>query len=263
MTFSPEQQEERRKYLNASEVRPLMTSDPEGLMYLWRIKTGREAPENLDWVWPVGVGQRTEDYQLDWREQHGGICISRRQQRVFHSLHPQFAATLDGWHDMVDCHVEVKHVNGREPVEVVIDRYMPQLHFQMMCCNTRQCALGIAKCLEDPLPFEFIELDDGYGSELLTRALRFWEHVKRDTPPVALPPVPPPVSKWHDYDMRGNDSWRRNAETWLQTRGAVEACKDAEKTLKSLVPEDARKCFGNGVRITRGPAGRLSLRIDA
>src|SRR5215471_8112446 len=228
---TPAQLEDRKNYLNASEVRPLMTSDAKGLMTLWRIKTGRELPEDLDWVWAVGVGQRTEDYQLDWRERNGGISISRRQHRVFHSLHPQFAATLDGWHDTLDCPVEVKHVNGREPIEVVIERYQPQLHFQMMCSNTRQCAFGVAKCLEDPLPFEFIELDDAYGKELLLRAQRFWEHVKRDTPPVLQPPVPPPPDKWVDYNMAGNDIWRRFAAQWLQTRGAAESCKEAEKTL--------------------------------
>src|SRR5215831_7052277 len=80
--LTPAQLEARRHYLNASEVRPLMTSDAKGLMTLWRIKTGRELPEDLDWVWAVGVGQRTEDYQLDWRERNGGISISRRQHRV-------------------------------------------------------------------------------------------------------------------------------------------------------------------------------------
>jgi hypothetical protein len=53
-----------------------------------------------------------------------------------------------------------------------------------------------------------------------------------------------------------------SAEKWIGTRRSAEICKDAEKTMKALVPPDAKKCYGGGVRITRDRAGRLSLRID-
>ena len=41
---------------------------------------------------------------------------------------------------------------------------------------------------------------------------------------------------------------------------AADDCKEAEKVLKSLVPADAKRCTGYGVRITRNRAGSLSLR---
>ena len=36
----------------------------------------------------------------------------------------------------------------------------------------------------------------------------------------------------------------------------------SEKTLKSIMPQEAKKAFGAGIRITRDRAGRLSLRED-
>jgi len=259
--LTPAQLEDRKNYLNASEVRPLVTMDAEALMRLWAIKTGRELPEDLSNVWAVGVGLDTEQRHLDRYERLNRVPVTRRGERVVHSMLEFAACTLDGWIEVPGCPLEVKHVGGREPYEVVVERYMPQLTWQMCCCNTRQAVLSIARCLDDPVA-EFYQLDDKYGTELLRRGLQFWEHVKRDTPPMVLPPMPPPVDKWVDYNMAGNDTWRRFAAQWLQTRGAAESCKEAEKTLKSLVPEDARKCFADGVRITRSRAG-LSLRVDA
>lgn len=89
------------------------------------------------------------------------------------------------------------------------------------------------------------------------------DFVRKGVPPVVLPPAPPPISKWLDYNMTGNDGWRRFSEQWLQTRGAAQSCEEASKVLKSLVPSDARKCWAYGVRITRDRAGRLLLREDA
>ena len=61
-------------------------------------------------------------------------------------------------------------------------------------------------------------------------------------------------------DMAGNNMWGNQAAIWLADRDAFVRCRDAEKILKELVPSDAKRCHGHGVRITRDRAGRLSLR---
>jgi len=72
--------------------------------------------------------------------------------------------------------------------------------------------------------------------------------------------VPSPTVADKTYDMEGNNLWASQADLWLMTREAAQSAKDAERTLKSLVPEDARKAHGHGVQITRDRVGRLSLR---
>jgi hypothetical protein len=84
--------------------------------------------------------------------------------------------------------------------------------------------------------------------------------VAKRIPPVALPEVAAPIDASKVYDMSGNNSWAAGANDWLVNKDAADKCKDAEKILKSLVPEDAKKCHGHDIQITRDRAGRLSLR---
>jgi hypothetical protein len=60
--------------------------------------------------------------------------------------------------------------------------------------------------------------------------------------------------------MSGNNHWASAAATWLMTKLAAHDHTAAEKELKAIVPDDARKVTGYGVSITRDRAGRLSLR---
>ena len=254
------QLEARRGKLTASRVGCLMRSDHQAMMQLYREMIG-EVTEEFTMTWAMEVGEATEPKQLN-RFEHLNSPVTRRGEVVVHPWHDWAACTLDGWVEELACPIECKHVGGREPIEVVIQRYQPQLHFQMECCEATQCIIAIARCLDDPV-YEKIERDGVYADELMRRAMLFIESVRRRTPPVILPPAPPPVSKWRDYDMAGNDTWRLYAREWLQVRGAAETEQKCAKVLKSLVPDDASKCFGEGVRITRDRAGRLSLRVDA
>jgi hypothetical protein len=48
----------------------------------------------------------------------------------------------------------------------------------------------------------------------------------------------------------------------MQTRGAVDECREAAAAIKGMVPADARRAWGAGVIVTRDRGGRLSLRSD-
>ena len=259
--LTPAQLEARKGRLTASRVGCLMRSEADNMMRLWREMTGQEQEEDLSRVWHVWFGGRTEEDQLDWFELENNMPVTRRGEVVVHPLHDCFAATLDGWIDFPARPIECKHTEHNTPVEVIIERYQPQLHWQMECCGVTHAVLSIIRGRDKPI-LEEIEMDHAYADELMRRGLRFMECVRKRVSPVILPPVPAPVSKWIDYNMIGNETWERYAKTWLQTKGAAESCDEASKVLKSMVPADARKCFGYGARITRDRAGRLSLRID-
>lgn len=158
--------------------------------------------------------------------------------------------------------VEAKHVGGREPLEVIIDRYQPQLQWIMFVTGTKQIALSVIMGANAPI-VEYIEADAEYQAEMVKRGKQFMACVAARREPVALEPVPPPVDASKIYDMTGDNRWATHAVEWLETREAASKCKDAEKVLKSIVPEDAKKCFGYDVQITRDRAGRLSLREQA
>jgi hypothetical protein len=260
LTLTAAQRQARQGKLTGSRVGCLMRGDRDAIMRLWLEMTGQEAEEDLSHVWPVRLGEATEQLQLDWFER-GGSPVTRRGEVVVHPECDWAAATLDGWIEQLQCPIECKHVGGRDPTEVVIERYQPQCHWEMLVTRATQCALTIIRGADEPV-VEWLTLDTVYATELMHRASQFMSFVNRVIPPVVLPPAPPPVSAFRDYDMSDNDSWRHNALEWIQVKGAADTAKECEKTLKALVPLDAKKCTGFGVRVTRDRAGRLSLRED-
>jgi predicted phage-related endonuclease len=155
--------------------------------------------------------------------------------------------------------VECKHVGGREPIEVIVDRYQPQMQWQMEVTTANQCGLSVIMGANAPV-VEYIERDVNYAAEMIHRGAQFMECVARRIMPVHLAPVAGPVVASKTYDMSGDNRWASAAVTWLSTKAAARDHAEAEKDLKEIMPPDARRCTGYGVVISRDRAGRLSLR---
>lgn len=249
----------RKGKLTASRVACLMIGDAMAIMQLYREMIGDAEPDDLSAVWPVRLGEVTEKLNLDWYERGAGVPLTRRGEVVQHPRYKWAAATLDGWDEALRCPVETKHVGGREPLEVVIDRYQPQMQWQMECTGARQCALSVIMGANAPV-VEYIEFDADYAAEMVRRGDQFMRCVVARREPVALDPVPAPADATKTYDMASNNAWAAHAGIWIETRQSAASNKDAEKILKGLVPGDAKRCHGHAVQITRDRAGRLSLR---
>jgi hypothetical protein len=257
--LTPAQIDARRGKLTASRVACLMTADTAKIMALYLELTDDPAfvPEDLSEVWPVRLGECTEQLQLDWFDLKRGP-VSRRGEVVAHS-NGWAACTLDGWSDLHGCPIETKHCGGHEPFEVLVSRYQPQLHWQMAMTGVKQCALSIILGAREPI-VDLVEWDEDYGTELWQRATAFMNCVSSRTPPFKIdePVVPPVPGK--TYDMSSSNAWGAEASLWLENIAAKRQAEQAEKTLKAMVPADAKKAFGHSVTITRDRAGRLSLR---
>jgi predicted phage-related endonuclease len=263
--LTQQQLDARAGKLTASRIGCLMQGDAEKVLRLYKEMIGEEQPEDLSRVWSVQLGIATEALQLDWFERKNKLIVTCRGEVIVHPNHPWAAATLDGSvnvNDGLNYPIEAKHVGGREPLEVVIDRYQPQMQWQMFVTGARQCALSVIVGANEPV-VEYIERADDYIAEMVRRGEQFMRCVEARRPPVTLPPVPAPVDASKIYDMLTNNTWAAFAPVWLNSAQAKKINEDAEKTLKSIVPPDAVKCFGHGVKITRDRAGRLSLREDS
>lgn len=257
--LSPEQIKARAGKLTASRVACLMTGDAQAIMRLYREMIGEELPEDLSHVWPVRLGEATEALQLNWYEEQTGTPLLHRGAVIIHPRHPWAAATLDGWDETLHCPIECKHVGGREPLEVIIDRYQPQMQWQMEVTFAKQCGLSVIMGANAPV-VEFIERDEDYAAEMVKRGRQFMDCVAAGREPVALDPVAAPVDATKVIDMQGNNAWADRAAEWISTKPLSDRCRDAEKILKAMMPDDAKKAFGYGVQITRDRASRLSLR---
>jgi predicted phage-related endonuclease len=159
----------REGKLTASRVACLMHGDADKIMQLYREMIGEGEPEDLDHIWPVRLGSATEELNLDWFEMKNGT-LSRRGDVIVHKKYTWAAATLDGWYDDLGCPVECKHVGGREPLEIIIDRYQPQMQWQMEVTGASQCALSVIMGAAEPV-VEFIDRDADYAAEMVKRGL--------------------------------------------------------------------------------------------
>lgn len=263
--LSPAQLKARDGKLTASRVACLMTGDPAKIMNLWRELVGDPAyvEEDLSQVWAVQLGSTTEALNLDWFEmKHGPVT---RRGDVISPIDMDWAAcTLDGWSVVHDCPIECKHVGGHEPFETIRERYQPQMHWQMIVSGAQRCALSVIMAAREPI-VEFVERDEVYAAELMRRAFAFMACVQSLTPPFDVfdfgPAIAPPVPG-KVYDLTGNNEWAADAATWLENVAGKQKAETAEKSLKAMVPADATKVTGHGIRISRDRAGRLSLRED-
>jgi hypothetical protein len=258
MALTAAQIEARNGKLTASRVACLMKGDPVAIMRLYREMIGEQAEEDLSDVWAVQLGSVTEQLNLDWY-QRNNTPVTRRGEVV--AACDWAAATLDGWDDFLKCPIECKHVGGFEPLEIIVERYQPQMHWQMICTKTRQCVLSVIMGAREPL-IEVVPRDNIYALELWKRGFEFMECVRRRVPPVALPEIAAPVDPTKVYDFTGKNIWAAQAADWLANREGARVAKAAEAALKEIVPADAKKVTGHGVRVTRDKAGRLSLRVD-
>jgi hypothetical protein len=259
--LSPDQIKQRDGRLTASRVACLMTGDADKIMNLWRELVGDPAfvDEDLSDVWPVQLGAHTEPLNLDWYEKRTGKTLSRRGEVMVMPGFEWAAATLDGWDDDLSAPVEAKHVGGFEKTPVILERYAPQAHWQMIVTSAAQCVFSIIEGAREPV-IEIVDFNEEYAAELWARAQQFMECVRTLTPPVVLAPVSAPVVAEKIYDMTGNNTWASEAVTWITTRQAAKDFAACEKAIKAIIPADAAKCNGHGITVSRNKAGSLSIR---
>jgi hypothetical protein len=262
MALTEAQRLAREGKLTASRVAPLMTGDKAKIMAVWRELCGDPTyeEENLDEVWQVQLGLTTEKLNLDWYVKTTGHILSRRGDVLVHPDYDWAAATLDGYDDVVPGPVEAKHVGGFEPIEKVIERYQPQVQWQMEVTGSLKCILSVIEGGRVPRLVP-IDRDVDYASELMARALRLMEHVWNMTEPVEMEPRElKTISRLVDYNMTGNNAWAAAANDWLAHKETAKLWETSVETIKGLVANDAASATGYGIVARRDKANRISIR---
>lgn len=182
--LTPAQLAAREGKLTASAVACLMSGNRAKVMDLWRLMVGDPGYQepDLSGIWAVRLGSHTEPLNLDWCERKLKRPITRRGEVVVHPTVEWAACTLDGWDDAVPRPVEAKHVGGREPRGKIIERYTPQLMWQMMVTETAQAALCLIEGTAEPI-IEPVDAIPEYVEELWKRAHAFMACVHALVPP--------------------------------------------------------------------------------
>src|SRR5882762_4024746 len=265
MALTPEQIEARKGKLTASSIGALVSGDKERIINLWKEMIGDPSfvPPNFDDNWPVKLGETTEAMNLAWYEKKTGHVLVRRGDVVIHPDYDWAAATLDGFDHICGCPVEAKHVNGFDKLDNVIQRYMPQLTWQMECTNTKQCAISIIQGAAEPY-IEYINYDKDYADELMARAHRFMNHVWMMTPPVVIEkavPVYVAHDKMREINAYGNNTFAAMASQYIDNKKGAADFKEAEAKLKEMMRSEERRVYGYFIQLKRAKNG--TVRISA
>jgi len=249
--------------LTASRVGILMNGKPEAILDLWKELTGDPScvPEDLSDVWAVQLGSETEALHLRWYAKRTERPIARVGEVVTHPNFPWASCTLDAWDVQLSCPVECKHVGAWRKIEDCVETYQAQLHWQMICTNSKQAVLSVIFGSSEPVQVT-IPFDETYATELSKRAADFWHCVENLIPPVILPPIAAPVlpSDMIEIDMAGNNAWSDQAIEWLENKTAAKKFDKAAKELKELVKPNCSKAFGHGIEITRSKSNALTIK---
>ena len=269
--LTPERLAERRSTLRGSCINILASGDYKRIDRLFKEKTGELEPEDLSGKWPIQFGQCTEILNLHTFEQKNGVKIDSYQRVVRSPTEPWMAATLDGAFYLGGrVVIDAKWTAGRpfeneEWADVLprIVRYnTPQLHWGARILGEiegRRIERGVLSIIRaaNPPTTHFIELKQSYTDHLVELGRTFMEGVKKgEMPFIDFSEEPPvPVEERQPYDMEKDvaplkqRAWKRNADVWLQTKGAAESFKQADKNLKLLIPRDASTASGAGIRV--------------
>jgi YqaJ-like viral recombinase domain len=95
--LTPEQIAARKNKLTASRVACLMQGDAVKIMQLYLEMIGDAIEEDLSHIWPIRLGEATEQLQCDWFEEKNHVLVTRRGEVVVHPDYPWAACTLDGF----------------------------------------------------------------------------------------------------------------------------------------------------------------------
>ena len=262
MGLTKEQQAARDGKLTASGIGVLMRAEPEPIHELWRELTGDPTwtPKDLSNVWPVRLGAATENLHVEWiASKLDSGKITKRGWVITHPDQNWAACTLDGWLEKIGCPLEVKHVNGFEQRDAVVQRYYPQMTWQMYVTGSKQCMFSVIEGAREPVQ-EWIKWNQRYFDELYARANVFMQHVWNLTKPVDIDEaIAVPVKPTKEYDYSENNLFVSLAHDWLNSRQEHKSHEIAKKRLKDLVPADAMKVFGGQIVITRDRANRLNI----
>jgi hypothetical protein len=261
--------EERRNTIGGSDMNIIAGGDAAMINKLYDEKVTGER-EDLTMVWPIIMGNVTEDANTEWTEYKQGIEIVDRQRIIRGVKHPFMRCTLDGAVRKYRNRAAVfdakftlgRPLRGEEWSDVIprlIAKYTPQLHWNgylLQEADGKKVDFGLLSILRagNEPSFHEIKLDHAYTEHLIGLAQYFMGCIELGTPPeeIAAHEPPTPVEERVPVDMTEtthDPHWKEWAGIWAQTVGAADSCKKAEAELKKLVPKSASEAYGHGIRI--------------
>tara|TARA_R100000808_G_scaffold7062_1_gene20741 strand:+ start:19299 stop:20183 length:885 start_codon:yes stop_codon:yes gene_type:complete len=286
-SFTPEENEERRRYINASEAYEIMAGN---WLDLYEEKIGN-INRDLSDIFQVQLGTYTESFNLFWtlkehpelfdddtRAWAEGLLRDEYDQISYvHKTHDFMRATPDclGIVDGQKAVIDFKHTHAgsykadQTAEERVIDRYQWQIQQQMMCTGYER---GVIVPIYGNNYGHPIILHANYEMQdlLLNKAIKFWEHVTLKIPPVDPEPVDVPTQTHNNMRV----ITEKDLSTWNCANEWVDLCcefpkyhnadkklKEIKSDFKALMPDDVKEITAYGISAKRNRKGAVSFHV--
>jgi predicted phage-related endonuclease len=258
MALSEEHQKRRREFVGGSDANIILSGDEEKILRLWREKRGEAESEDLDNVLQVQMGTFTEPLNAIWFTKQTGRSIANQGEIRVSNDYPFMGCTLDGLTDEGKTIWEAKHVSAFSKEEEILDRYMPQLHHNMIVCGLSSSVLSVFYGNHKWEKYE-VSYDPLYGAALIEAVKHFWGCVKSGKAPV-LVKVHAPIEPVRRVDMTSNNRWAVLSAQYIENAKYNKIFDEAAKELKGMIEEDVMEASGHGVTVRRDKRGALRIK---
>jgi predicted phage-related endonuclease len=262
--LTPEQREARKLGLGGSDANILLSGDSEKIHRLWLEKIGQAEPEDLSRVLPVQMGTFTEPLNRHWYELTTGRAITLTPSLVSFE-YPFMRANLDGettTQDGARAVFEAKHVNQFSKIGEVTQKYMGQLHHNMIVSGMDWSVLSV---FIGTMNYDIVEvqLDPIFAGQMIAAERDFWRCVETMTPP-NVPAIVVPVApdRLRTVDMTGSNEWSAYAADWLNNKAAAKSFDAATSGIKGLMASDIGLAHGYGIQAKRAKNGAITISED-
>jgi len=258
MALTKEQLEFRSKIIGGSDSNIIMGGNDERILRLWKEKRGEAELEDLSSILPVMMGTFTEPFNIQWFEKNTGRKVTHNGVQQKSEEYPYMGCTLDGLTDDGETIFEAKHVSAFAKEEEILDKYLPQLHHNMIVMGVEKAVLSVFYGNHKWEKYD-VSKDAIYASILQGAVENFWNCVRNGTPPVTIN-APKPVDPKLIVDFTGNNQWANFAQQYRENLKYNKLFDDAAKGLKSMVDEDVAEAHGHGVSLKRDKRGSLRIK---
>lgn len=183
-------QEERMQYIGGSDIAAVLGQSRWKTPYrLWTEKTGKIIVPDLSNVEAVEMGNRLEQFVADIFSDKTSKQVRRAPKMYRHPEYPFLVANIDrlivGGDELLECKTcsayKLEEWENKIPIEYVL-----QVIWYLGITGRKR---GWIACLIGGQKFDYkpIDFDQELFDLMVEKALKFWDMVKNDVPPMILP----------------------------------------------------------------------------
>ncbi len=209
------------------------------------------------------MGNATEDLNITWFENQSGLIVTGRSGQYIHPDKDYMRANVDG--KISGAVLECKYHGGNSTIVELAEKYFWQMQHYMYVAYFETCYLSVIFGHYSRHEYMAVPRDKDAINKWLTVADAEWQNVLDNKDPVSHIPEKVTISldNMREIDVAGQNfegEWETAATVWAHTKQHAADFKVADKSIKTLIPDDVKKIWGHGITVSRSKNGALRIK---